>query len=141
MLRCLETTHENRRRGSVVSRPVRGKLRAAPGQTERPVAPGRRGGNRGKQTRTDPERARAEFQRAEQKLKTKPDDVDALLARAVANFRLGDNQKALDDLQVVIGKNPDAASAKPYRCIALARLRKNQDALTELAKFQKGDAS
>ena len=54
ILRRLGTTHENRRQGSVVSRPVRGKLRAAPGQTERPVAPGR-GGSRGKQTGIDPE--------------------------------------------------------------------------------------
>ena len=58
----------------------------------------------------------------------------------MANFRLGENQKALDDLQVVIGKNPEAVSAKQYRVIALARLGKKQDALTELAKFQKEDA-
>ena len=86
------------------------------------------------------ERAQADLQSAEKKLKTKPDDLDARLARAMANFRLGENQKALDDLQVVIGKNPEAVSAKQYRVIALARLGKKQDALTELAKFQKEDA-
>ena len=58
----------------------------------------------------------------------------------LANFRLGENQKALDDLQVVIGKNPEAVSAKQYRVIALARLGKKQDAQSELEKFQKGDA-
>ena len=58
----------------------------------------------------------------------------------MANFRLGENQKALDDLQFVIGKNPEAISAKQYRVIALARLGKKQDAQSELAKFQKGDA-
>ena len=85
------------------------------------------------------ERAQADFQSAEKKLKTKPDDLDARLARALANFRLGENQKALDDLQVVIGKNPESVSAKQYKVIALARLGKKQDALSELAKFQKGD--
>ena len=86
------------------------------------------------------ERAQADLQSAEKKLKTKPDDLDARLARAMANLRLGENQKALDDLQVVIGKNPEAVSAKQYRVIALARLGKKQDALTELEKFQKEDA-
>ena len=86
------------------------------------------------------ERAQADLHRAEQKLKTKPDNLDARLARAVANFRLGENQKAFDDLQVVIGKNPEAISAKRYRVIALARLGKKQDAQGELETFQKGDA-
>ena len=39
--------------GQTLSRPVRGKLRAEPGEPERPVAP-RRGGQRGEQTTTDP---------------------------------------------------------------------------------------
>ena len=87
------------------------------------------------------ERAQADLQSAEKKLKTKPDDPDARLTRAVANFRLGENQKALDDLQVVIGNNPEAVSAKQYKVIALARLGKKQDAQSELAKLQKEDAS
>ncbi len=62
------------------------------------------------------------------------------LARAMANLRLGENQKALDDLQFVIEKNPEAISAKQYRIIALARLGKKQDAQSELAKFQKEEA-
>ncbi len=89
---------------------------------------------------TTRDRAQADLQSAEKKLKTKPDDLDARLARAMANFRLGENQKALDDLQVVIGKKPEAVSAKQYRVIALARLGKKQDAKSELEKFQKGDA-
>jgi len=87
------------------------------------------------------ERAQAALQSANKKLKSKPDDLDARLARAMANFRLGENQKVLDDLQFVIGKNPKAISAKQYRVIALACLGKKQDALSELAKFQKEDAS
>ena len=57
----------------------------------------------------------------------------------MAYFRLGENQKALDDFQVVIAKNPEAVPAKQYRVIALARLGKKQDAQSELEKFQKGD--
>jgi eukaryotic-like serine/threonine-protein kinase len=87
------------------------------------------------------ERVQADLQSAEKKLKIKPADLDARLARAMANLRLGENQKALDDLQFVIGKNPEADSAKQYKVIALARLGKKQDALAELAKFQKEDAS
>jgi formylglycine-generating enzyme required for sulfatase activity len=86
------------------------------------------------------ERAQTDLQRADKRLKIKPDDLDSRLARAVANFRLGKNQKALDDLRVVIGKKPGAVSARQYKVIALARLGKKQDALTELAKFQKEDA-
>ena len=88
-------------------------------------------------TQTIRDRVQAALQSADKKLKTKPDDLDARLARAMANFRLGENQKALDDLQVVIGKNPEAVSAKQYRVIALARLGKKQDAQSELAKLQK----
>ena len=76
----------------------------------------------------------------DKKLKTKPDDVDARLSRAMANFRLGENQKALDDLQFVIEKNPESLPAKQYRVIALARLGKKQAALNELAKLQKEEA-
>ncbi len=87
---------------------------------------------------TTRELAQAARQRADKKLETTPDDPDTCQARAVASFRLGENQKALDDLQVVIGKNPEAATAKEYRVIVLARLGKKQDALTELAKFRNG---
>ena len=58
-------------------------------------------------------RAQADLEKAEKKLKTKPDDVDARFSRAIASFRLGENQKALADLQVVIAKNPKAAAGQP----------------------------
>ncbi len=77
---------------------------------------------------------------ANKKLRRKPEDLDARFSRAMANFRLGENQKALDDFLVVIGKDRDAVSAKAYRTFALARLAKKEDALSELAKFQKEDA-
>jgi formylglycine-generating enzyme required for sulfatase activity/tetratricopeptide (TPR) repeat protein len=83
------------------------------------------------------ERAQAALEAAVKNLKTKPDDLNSRLSRAMAHFRLGENQKVLDDLQIVIGKNPESVPAKQYRIIALARLGKKQDALTELANFQK----
>jgi formylglycine-generating enzyme required for sulfatase activity/tetratricopeptide (TPR) repeat protein len=82
-------------------------------------------------------RAQAALEAAEKNLKTKPDDLNSRLSRAVAHFHLGENQKALDDLRFVIGKNPESIPAKQYRVIALARLGKKQDSLTELANFQK----
>ena len=89
---------------------------------------------------TTRQRVQADLENVEKRLKTKPDDLDSRLSRAMALFRLGENQKALDDLQVVIGKNPEAISAKQYKVIALARLGKKQDAKSELENFQKGDA-
>jgi hypothetical protein len=58
------------------------------------------------------ERAQAALAVVQRKLKTNPDDLDARLSRAMAHLRLGENQKALDDLQIVIGKNPENISAK-----------------------------
>jgi formylglycine-generating enzyme required for sulfatase activity len=84
--------------------------------------------------------AQTELQRAGKKLKNKPDDLDSRLARAMAQFRLGENQKALDDLLAVTGKNAESFHAKQYRVIALARLGKKLDAQSELAKFQKENA-
>jgi formylglycine-generating enzyme required for sulfatase activity/tetratricopeptide (TPR) repeat protein len=78
---------------------------------------------------------------ADNRLKAKPDDVDARFRRAMAELRLGENQRALDDLQFVIGKNPQFIAAKQFRIVALARLRKQQDAQSDLAKFQKEDTS
>jgi serine/threonine protein kinase/formylglycine-generating enzyme required for sulfatase activity/tetratricopeptide (TPR) repeat protein len=86
------------------------------------------------------ERAQAGLARAQKTLETKPDDPDARLARAMVYFRLGENRKAVDDLQVVIGKNPEAIVARQYKAIVLARLHKKQDALNEVGKFQKEDA-
>jgi formylglycine-generating enzyme required for sulfatase activity len=83
------------------------------------------------------ELAQAALENADKKLKTKPDDLNARFSRAMPNFRLGENQKALDDLQFVIGTNAEDTDAKQYRIVAFARLGKKQDALTELAKFQK----
>ncbi len=86
------------------------------------------------------ERILADLERTEKTHKTKPDDLDARLARAMAHFRLEENQKALDDLQEVIKKTPDSVQAKRYKIMALARLGKKPETLAELAKFQKEEA-
>ena len=96
--------------------------------------------NRPSKTGPARERAQANLQGAEKRLKSKPNDLTARLSWAMANIRLGANQKALDDLQVVIGRNPEAVSAKRYQVVALARLGKKQEATCQLEKFQKGDA-
>ncbi len=72
-------------------------------------------------------------------LAANPDDAGARFARALASFRLGENQQAVDDLEIVIGKNPDAATAKEYRAIILARLGKTMEAKAELEKLEKSD--
>ncbi len=85
------------------------------------------------------DRVLAELEIASKKLKIKPDDLDALLARAIAYFRLGDNQKSLDDIQSVIAKKPESVPVKAYKIIVLGRLGKKSDALAELEKLQQGD--
>jgi formylglycine-generating enzyme required for sulfatase activity/tetratricopeptide (TPR) repeat protein len=92
------------------------------------------------QPQTICERAQAALERAEKKLKAKPGNVEAQQARAMAELRLGETAKALDDFDVVIGKTKHDVGALQYRVIALAQLGRKQDALTELAKFQKEDA-
>ena len=72
------------------------------------------------------------------KLKIKPDDLDALLARAIAYFRLGDNQRSLDDIQV-----RDCEEARIRSCQSLQDHRTRPawqeiDALAELEKLQQG---
>jgi formylglycine-generating enzyme required for sulfatase activity/tetratricopeptide (TPR) repeat protein len=87
--------------------------------------------------RTIRERAQAALEDADNRLKTRPDDLDPRFSRAVAYLHLGENRKALDNLNVVVRKNPESVPARQYRVVVLARLGKKQDALTELEKFQK----
>jgi len=82
------------------------------------------------------ERARAALEHAEKALKARPNDAEARSLRATAHFRLGEMQKAFDDLNALVKRDPDVADFLRYRIIALARLGKTEDALTELAKFR-----
>ena len=87
------------------------------------------------------ERAASALQVAEAALKAKPDDLNARFARATAHFQLGENQKAIDDLNAVIEKAPQVAVAYQYRAIAHARLGHKDQAMADLEQFQKGDST
>ena len=54
------------------------------------------------------ERATTALQAAEAALKAKPDDLNARFSRGTAYFQLGENQKAIDDLNAVIEKSPQS---------------------------------
>jgi formylglycine-generating enzyme required for sulfatase activity len=88
---------------------------------------------------TTRDRVLADLQAAEKKLKSRIDDLDAKLARAVANFRLGENRQALDDLEYVVGRLAVDGSAREYRIITLAHLGRKEDARSALARFRKED--
>jgi serine/threonine protein kinase/formylglycine-generating enzyme required for sulfatase activity/tetratricopeptide (TPR) repeat protein len=90
------------------------------------------------QPRTIQERAQSALERADKALKAKPDDLDARKARAMANLRLGQTVKALDDFNALVAKDKDDVDALQYRAIALARLGKKPEAQTELAKLLGG---
>ena len=57
--------------------------------------------------------------------------------RARARLRLGENDKALDDLNAVLAKSKDDLNALELRAIAQARLGKKEPALADLARYQK----
>ncbi len=83
------------------------------------------------------ERARAAIERAEKTLKARPDDLGALNARARARLRLGENDKALDDLNAILAKSKDDLGALELRAIAQARLGKKDPARADLARYPK----
>ena len=87
------------------------------------------------------DRATSALQVAEAALKAKPDDLKARFARASAYFQLGENPKAIDDLNAVIKKAPQTTVAYQSRALAHARLGHKDEALADLAQFQKGDST
>jgi eukaryotic-like serine/threonine-protein kinase len=84
-----------------------------------------------------PERARTVLVRAEKTLKTNAADPGARMDRARARLRLGEIDKALDDLNAVLAKSKDDIDALELRAIAQARLGKKEPALADLARYQK----
>ena len=71
---------------------------------------------------TTKQRAASALQVAEAALKAKPNDLNSRYNRGFAYIQLGENQKAIDDLNAVIEKAPQAVVAYRYRAIAHARL-------------------
>lgn len=87
------------------------------------------------------DRAQASLETAEKNLKAKPDDLNARFARVFAYFHLGEYQKAIDDLNVVIGKAPQFVNAYQNRAIAHGWLGQKKAALDDLDQFQKGNVT
>ena len=87
------------------------------------------------------ERAASALQAAEATLQAKPDDLKARSYRANAYFQRGESQKAIDDLNAVIKKAPQTTVAYQPRALAHARLGHKDEALADLAQFQKGDST
>ena len=83
------------------------------------------------------ERATSALQVAEAALKAKPDDLNARFGRATAFLQLGENQRALGNLNVLIEKAPLVVVAYKFRAIAHARLGHKDEAKADLERFQK----
>ena len=67
-----------------------------------------------------------------------PEQVDTprlRLVRAVVNYRLGDAQASLNDLDFLIRQDASSATVIRYRALALARLRKAEEARDALEAF------
>ncbi len=129
--------------GSGVSRPVRGNFRAEPRRTGRRVACRRGGQRRQSKPRSTRERARAAVAERGEEAQDQARGPRCPAGSGHGELSAGRESESTGRFSGRDpAKRPDRpSSAKQHRVIALARLGKKQDALTELAKFQKGDAS
>ena len=87
------------------------------------------------QTQTTEERYTEALAEAEEKLKSKPDDLSARYARAVANYHLGSDGQALEDFDFLIEKDPKLSSRYQYRAVLHARMGEEDAAKKDLATF------
>jgi formylglycine-generating enzyme required for sulfatase activity/tetratricopeptide (TPR) repeat protein len=88
---------------------------------------------------TSKDRATSALQAAEAALKANPDDLDARVTEASAYLRLGEIQKAIDDLDAVIKNSPRRTEAYQYRAIAHARLGHKDQARADRERFEIGE--
>jgi tetratricopeptide (TPR) repeat protein len=86
---------------------------------------------------TSRERIQADHTRADNIIKLQPGNLDAMRKRALANLRLGEPSRALEDLNSLIGIERAEVEIVPFRAIAHARLRQQKEALKDLERFQK----
>jgi serine/threonine protein kinase/formylglycine-generating enzyme required for sulfatase activity len=88
------------------------------------------------------ERYQAKLVTAQKTIEAKPGSPGHLLRarmeRAYAFLRLGEDRKALDDLNAVLGKAPDEWYPRVLRAIVHARLGQKNEARDDLAQVQKG---
>src|SRR5262249_31731657 len=74
--------------------------------------------------------------RAEKAFERKPGSLDVRRSRARANLRLGEKEKALDDLNYLIGSGRDDGETLLDRAIIRARLGRKTEAREDLARVQ-----
>ena len=82
------------------------------------------------------ERVQAARDLAEETLRRKPGNLDAMRFRARANLRLGEKAKALKDLSFLIGAGQDDGEMLLDRAIAEARLEQKKEAREDLVRVQ-----
>jgi serine/threonine protein kinase/formylglycine-generating enzyme required for sulfatase activity/tetratricopeptide (TPR) repeat protein len=83
------------------------------------------------------ERAASLLRAAEASLRADPNDLSSRLTQASAHIDLGESQKAIDDLDVVIKKSQQEMQAYQLRAIAHARLGHKDQAKADLEKREK----
>ncbi len=74
---------------------------------------------------------------AEKDLQAKPDNLNARYRRAQAYVGLGDDTKALADLDLFLARSSQVAQAYQYRALVYARRGQRVEALRDVAEFQK----
>jgi serine/threonine protein kinase/formylglycine-generating enzyme required for sulfatase activity len=89
-------------------------------------------------TRSVRGQAQATLEKAEETLKTRPNDVDARFLRARSHFRLKAYERATDEYGALVRLFPAALTAKRRMIVALARLGKTQEARSEWARYRQG---
>jgi len=82
--------------------------------------------------------------KAEEKLKSEPDDPTARYTRAAANYHLGNDEQALEDFDFLIEKDLKLSSRYQRRAVLHARMGTEEAAKSDSAKFNelsKSDSS
>lgn len=95
-------------------------------------------------TQATNERYKEPLAKAEEKLKSEPDDPTARYTRAVANYHLGNDEQALEDFDFLIEKDLKLSSRYQRRAVLHARMGTEEAAKSDLAKFNelsKSDSS
>ena len=106
-----------------------------PGPVQRPGARRRRG-RRGRQAAVGPGAGQGGDRTGGEDAQGQIRRLDAS-APGPRRLRLGENDKALDDLNAVLAKSKDDLDALELRAIARARLGKKDPARSDLARYQK----
>ncbi len=74
--------------------------------------------------------------RADRQLQARPGDLDSRESRAIALLRLDETEKAIGDLDYLIGAGKDVAAWLPYRAAAHARLGRKSEAQRDVERIR-----